>query len=112
MSNSIKKLLADVLSAINAIEHYLGNDKQYNQYESNAILKDAVERNLITIGEAVNKLLKASPSIQIFNARKIIDTRNRLTHGYDDIDDLQIWAIIINHLPLLKVEVQKLLESN
>jgi uncharacterized protein with HEPN domain len=111
MDNAIKKLLFDILIAIEAIDKYIGKQKIYADYQSNNLLKDAVERNLITIGEAVNNLIKAKPSIQILNARKIVDTRNRLTHGYDDIDDLQIWAIIINHLPKLKLEVQTLLNE-
>ena len=75
------------------------------------MLQDAVERNLITIGEAMNLLLKKEPEIPISNARRIVDTRNRLTHGYDEIEVTQIWNIVINHLPLLKNEVKKLLEN-
>lgn len=111
MDNSIKKFLSDILISIETIEAYVGEQKIYADYQANNLLKDAIERNLITIGEAVNNLLKVEPSIQIINARKIVDTRNRLTHGYDDIDDLQIWAIIINHLPKLKLDVKGLLKK-
>ncbi|MCZ4225276.1 HepT-like ribonuclease domain-containing protein [Pedobacter rhodius] len=111
MDNSIKKFLLDILIAIETIEAYIGDQKIYNDYQVNNLLKDAVERNLITIGEAVNNLLKVEASIQIGNARKIVDTRNRLTHGYDDIDDSQIWAIIINHLPKLKLDITDLLKK-
>ena len=81
----------------------------YKEYENNFLLQDAVERNLITIGEAINLLLKRESAIAISNARRIVDTRNRLTHGYDDIDCSQVWNIIINHLPTLRNEVQELL---
>lgn len=57
----------------------------------------------------MNLLLKKAPGINITNARRIVDTRNRLTHGYDEIASTQVWNIIINHLPLLKTEVQTLL---
>lgn len=33
----------------------------------------------------------------------------KIIHGYDEIQSVQIWNIIINHLPLLKQEVEKLL---
>jgi uncharacterized protein with HEPN domain len=59
----------------------------------------------------MNLLLKKEPEIPISNARRIVDTRNRLTHGYDEIEVTQIWNIVINHLPLLKNEVNKLLEN-
>ncbi len=72
------------------------------------MLQDAVERNLITIGEAMNALLKIDRNIKISNARRIVDARNKLTHGYDEIDNTQIWNIIINHIPFLKSEVELL----
>ena len=35
--------------------------------------------------------------------------RNRVTHGYDKIDDEIVWSIIIRHLPILKREVDELI---
>jgi uncharacterized protein with HEPN domain len=61
------------------------------------------------IGEAANRILKIDPSIGIENARKIVDLRNWVIHGYDKIDDVIIWGIISRQLPLLKVQVDKLL---
>ncbi len=43
--------------------------------------------------------------------RRMVDTRNKIIHEYDEIQPVQIWNIIINHFPLLKEEVQSLLES-
>ena len=68
-------------------------------------MQDAVERNIITIGEAMNSILKIEREIAISNSRKIVDARNKLTHGYDDIENLQIWSIIVNYLPILKIEI-------
>ncbi|MFV0593851.1 MAG: HepT-like ribonuclease domain-containing protein [Draconibacterium sp.] len=36
---------------------------------------------------------------------------NKIIHGYDEIENAQVWGIIINHLPLLKTEVEKLLKD-
>jgi uncharacterized protein with HEPN domain len=107
----VKKLLQDILICLENIDNYIGEKKVFTEYANNFLLQDAVERNLITIGEAMNLLLKKSPEIPISNARRIVDTRNRLTHGYDEIEVTQIWNIVINHLPLLKNEVEKLLEN-
>jgi uncharacterized protein with HEPN domain len=112
MDNEIKKLLKDIHICINAVNSYTGFKKVFSEYNSDFLLQDAVERNLITIGEAMNLLLKKAPDISISNARKIVNTRNRLTHGYDEIDNTQIWNIIINYLPTLKTEVERLLEEN
>ncbi len=111
MDNEIKKLLQDIFICIEHIESYIGTEKIFSLYDSNILLQDAVERNLITIGEAMSSLLKRVPEILISNSRKIVDTRNRLTHGYDDIENLQVWSIVIKHLPILKIEVQSLLNS-
>ena len=107
----VKKLLQDIIICLENIENYIGENKVFTEYSHNFLLQDAVERNLITIGEAMNLLLKKEPEIPISNARRIVDTRNRLTHGYDEIEVTQIWNIIINHLPLLKIEAEKLLEN-
>lgn len=108
--NAQKKLLFDINTCINNIETYIGKPKEFEQYDGNMLLQDAVERNIITIGEAMNALLKLNPEIEISNARRIVNARNKLTHGYDEIDNTQIWNIIINHIPGLKTEVEQLLD--
>ena len=67
----------------------------------------AVERNVEIIGEAVNRIVQKDNSIILSNSRKIIDTRNRIIHGYDTVSDEIIWSILITHLPILKIEVEK-----
>jgi uncharacterized protein with HEPN domain len=111
MDNEIKKLLKDILIGIDSIETYIGPEKTFVKYDGNLLLQDAVERNLITIGEAMNSLLKRMPDIDISNARKIVDARNKLTHGYDEIENVQVWNIIIKHLPILKTEAKKLINE-
>jgi uncharacterized protein with HEPN domain len=105
------KLLQDILTCLNQIEDYLGDKRIFSDYDNNSLLQDAVERNLITIGEAMNSLLKLNPEIEITNSRRIVDARNKLTHGYDDIEIVQIWNIIVNHLPPLKLEVSNLISQ-
>jgi uncharacterized protein with HEPN domain len=109
MDNKTRKILQDILICIENIDNYLGENKIFEEYETNYLVQDAVERNLITIGEAVNQLLKSFPDISISNARRIVDTRNKLTHGYDDIENVQVWSIVIKHLPILKEEVERLI---
>jgi uncharacterized protein with HEPN domain len=109
MDNKSKKILQDILICIENIDNYLGENKIFAEYETNYLVQDAVERNLITIGEAVNHLLKLFPDISISNARRIVDTRNKLTHGYDEIENVQVWSIVIKHIPTLKEEVERLI---
>ncbi len=60
----------------------------------------------------MSRILKVDPSIQISHTRKIVDTRNRIIHGYDSVSEDILWGIIINSLPDLQDEVKKLLESS
>lgn len=57
----------------------------------------------------MNRLLQLAPEIEITAARKIVDTRNYVIHGYDSVTDDIMWGIIMRHLPVLKSEVTKLL---
>jgi len=108
MDRAIKKYLFDISSAISSIEEYIGTSKIFANYERNRQLQQAVERNLEIIGEATKRILEIDSSINISNARKIVGARNRIIHGYDDIDNTEIWSIVINSLPILKKEIDEL----
>jgi len=110
MDNEIKIWLYDILNSINEIESYFKDiPKRFDSFQSNIQTKRAVERNIEIIGEAVSRILKKDINIQIANARKIVDTRNHIIHGYDKVSDDVIWGIIIRHLPKLKKEIKELI---
>ncbi len=111
MDNRYNKLLYDIIEAITKINNFVGQPSLFEIYESNIMLQDAVERNLEIIGEATKRLLEFYPETKITNARRIVNTRNKISHGYDEIENAEIWNIIINHLPVLKNEVEKLLNE-
>lgn len=60
----------------------------------------------------MGRIMKEDPQFQINNARKIVGLRNQIIHAYDSISDENIWGIVINHLPLLKQEVEELIFRN
>ena len=109
MDNKARKLLFDIITSIDSIENYIGKQKIFEKYEKTPMLQDAVERNIEIIGEAMNRLLLIEPKINITNARRIVNARNKIIHGYDEIEHTQVWAIVINHLPILKKEAEKYL---
>lgn len=73
--------------------------------------RKAIERNIEIIGEAVNRILNVNPVIKITKARKIVDTRNRIIHGYDMVSEDIIWAIVSGDLKKLRQEIIKLLNE-
>ena len=103
------KYLSDILESITNIDEFTGKNKKFNNYDSDKMMQSAVERQIEIIGEAMKKLLDLFPNIEITNARKIFNTRNKIAHGYDEIENTEIWNIIINHLPKLKNEVEELI---
>lgn len=110
MDIKVKKLLFDALTSIENIEKYIGEKRKFENYDSEPMLQDAVERNIEIIGEAINRILSLQPDIPITNSRRIVDARNKIIHGYDSIDNTQIWGIVILHLPILKSEMTDLLK--
>ena len=111
MELKIKTWLSDIHTSIDEIESFLPEKKDFFGFKNDLKTRKAVERNIEIIGEAVNRISKQNPAIQIKNAKKIIGTRNRLAHEYDSISVEIIWAIVINELPKLKIEVNNLLDS-
>jgi uncharacterized protein with HEPN domain len=76
-------------------------------------LRSGVERQMMIIGEALNRLSKIEPAIMesISDYKKIIGFRHIIVHGYDIIDDETVWGIIESSLYTLHREVGALLES-
>lgn len=114
MEDKILKWLYDIQTAINEIESYFINEKMdFFEYKKNLMRKRAVERNLEIIGEATNRIIKSDVSFtsKINDSNAIIGLRNQVIHAYDNISDETIWAILTNHLPVLKSEIQTLLNN-
>ncbi len=104
-----KKLLADIVQAILSIDEHLEGKRIFAEYKASKTKRRAVERELEIIGEAVNKLLKVNPDVEISFARMIVDLRNKVIHAYDNVNDIVIWNVVVNHLPVLQAEVEQLL---
>lgn len=108
---SVKKYLYDVQQSVDSIFEYLGEKRDFFEYERNKLLRRAVERELEIIGEAVKHLLELDENICIDNARRIVDLRNFVIHGYDKVDNVIIWGILSKDLPKLKQQVDALMEE-
>jgi uncharacterized protein with HEPN domain len=110
MDDEVKKYLFDIQEAISSIETYLGEKRDYHLYRANKMLRRAVERELEIIGEAMHRLDMLDSALVVSGKRQIIGMRNRIIHGYDKIDDEIVWGTLVRHLPLLKSEINKLME--
>ena len=112
MDIETKTWLFDILTAVQEIEVFLADQPTGSSaHQTDIKTKRSIERDIEIIGEAMSRILQKDESIQLSNSRKIVDTRNRIIHGYDNVSDDIIQSIIQEHLPLLKSEVEKLLKD-
>ncbi len=110
MNERIEKSLYDILQMIDEIDGYFADgERKYANFVNDTRTRRAVERNVEIIGEAVNRIFKVNPDYPITAGRKIVNMRNLVAHAYDSLDTEMIWMIVINHLPPLRAEVEKLL---
>jgi uncharacterized protein with HEPN domain len=105
MEDEIKTWLSDINQAIIEINDFMPDKKNFFHFQKDLKTKRAVERNVEIIGEAANRIFKQQPNIKITDIRKIVDTRNRIIHGYDSVSDDVIWTIVVKYLPKLEEEI-------
>ena len=103
--------LQHMLDAISEIEAYTkGVDK--DTFVNHSMMFNATLRQLEIIGEAANHI---SEDVQMANPEilwaRIIALRNLVIHEYFGIDDNSIWSILQVNLPVLKRQLENLLES-
>ena len=106
MSPEIKTYLFDILKSIEEIDSFFEGQRDFNFFKKDIKTKRAVERNLEIIGEAASRIYKIDQEVNLPNIRKIIDTRNRIIHGYDTVSDEIIWVIINEYLSELKSHIE------
>ena len=112
MQPKTPKLLDDVRDAA-AFIWQVTDGKTLEAYGADRLLRQAVERNFEIIGEAISRLARVDPDIaaRIGDHPQIIAFRNVLIHGYDLINDAQVWQVITHDLPRLEQQVSELLRE-
>ncbi len=97
-------------STENILRYVQGMD--LDTFSENQMVIDAVIRNFEIIGEAVryipNEFKASNPHI---DWQDMADMRNRLIHGYSDVNLDTVWDTIVNDLPPLLSVMSELIES-
>lgn len=88
-----QKYLYDIVSACQEIEEEtVARGRSFEVFCNERVYRRFVERNFEIIGEAMNRVLKLNPDIEISSARKIVNTRNLVIHSYDSLDKEILWG--------------------
>ncbi|MDO8916228.1 MAG: DUF86 domain-containing protein [Coriobacteriia bacterium] len=104
--------LHDVLKAGLLIERFL-KDLSFAEYQTDSLIRSAVERQFEVVGEALKRALKADPGLvaSLPDAPAIIGFRNVLAHGYDEVVDGLVFKTARESLPGLLERVRGLLDA-
>jgi len=107
-----KKYLFDARQAALRIHQFI-QGKGIADYQREALLRSAVERQREFVGEALTRLAKVDPACagRIGEHRRIIAFRNILVHAYAEVDDQVIWNVVELKLPTLLRDVEALLQE-
>lgn len=109
-NEEILTYLQDVLDAINDMQScFIDFPNRYDLFEKDIMRKCVVERKTEIMGEAINRIRKIDPTIEIPNARAIIATRNRIIHAYDNVQPTFLWGLVIRHIPELKKDIERII---
>ena len=112
MDEFIAVYIYDVKRAIDEVESYfIGYPMRYDVFEKDFLRRSAVERKTEIMGEAINRILKIQPDFPLPNARAIIDTRNRIIHGYDSVKPDFLLSLVMRHIPALKKDVERIIDE-
>jgi uncharacterized protein with HEPN domain len=111
MKHSLPKYLEDIRLSITDIESYIINVTSALDIQQNQMLFDALCRRFAIIGEAIYQADKIEPELPVTDKKKISGLRHIIVHDYDAVRAQDLWIIIGKNLPVLKIEIQQLLEQ-
>jgi uncharacterized protein with HEPN domain len=107
---SPQERLLDIPEAIARIERYVALGKA--RFLEDELIQVWIVHHLERIGEAAARLGRefheAHPQVPW---REMVAMRNLLVHEYFSVDLEEVWETAVRDLPLLKAQIQTLLES-
>ena len=112
MVNEAKSLLFDVIVGCKHIDEFTVSI-DFDDYDRSDLIRSAVERQFMIIGEAINKLKIVDADIysMIPHASQIVGFRNILVHGYNAVSNQLVWEIIRDHIGELKRVCESFLDE-
>ena len=80
---------------------------------SDIVLTRSLVHTLEMIGEAARRVTEDDrASYPAVPWQDIVDLRNRLIHGYDQVDYDTVWQIVLEDLPQLAAELERITQAS
>lgn len=102
----------DILEALGAIAEYT-HGMTYEEFVDDRRTRDAVIRNLMTMGESVrwipDEVLARHPEVPWPTLRAV---RNVVVHQYFGVDDAILWETVRGDLPPLVPRLERVLDGD
>jgi uncharacterized protein with HEPN domain len=99
----------DILASVNAALEY-ADGMAFEEFARNGRTRDAVIRNLMTMGESVRwipgPIREANPEVPWTTMRGV---RNVVVHEYFGVDDRILWDTVVHDLPPLVTKLEAVL---
>lgn len=106
MERDLQSLL-DMLQSAQIVMNYLKGRSQ-GELATDLQFQDAMIRRLLIIGEASKRVSETTrQALTTIPWIAINGMRNRLVHEYDEIDLEIVWDTAVNNLPILILELKK-----
>lgn len=109
MSRDPRAYLFDIREAADRIARFVSG-RSLEEYLEDELLRSAVERQYVIVGEAIVQLARHHPEVAaaLSDHKNIIAFRNILIHAYARIDDRIVWNLVHSSLAQLRNEAQAL----
>jgi uncharacterized protein with HEPN domain len=107
-----KQSLLDMLQSAEIVMEYI-SERSQTDCATDLQLQDAIMRRLSIIGEAAKRISQPTrDQLSTIPWFAINGMRNRLIHEYDGIDFDIVWDTTIKDLPILIIELKKVISDN
>ena len=100
-----RERLEHIIAAIDRIVRYTSG-KSYNDLVSDDMMYYAVVKNIEIIGEAANMLTQEFQQSHPDTPWKMVKgMRNYIVHEYFQIDDVVVWGVVTEDIPVLRQQI-------
>jgi uncharacterized protein with HEPN domain len=109
MTNEFLDYVEDIIDAMDKAEIAI-EGVTYEQFADDFMINFVVARALEIVGEATKRLpMSLRDQYPAIPWRDMAGVRDRIIHGYDNVDLRTIWDVVKQEIPQVKPQIQQIL---